>query len=177
MSSAFGTFAIVWWEGEMGPRVSRILLPDEQKSVECIIQTAFADSSELSCPAISEIGERIQRFFQGEVVDFRLDIVALERCSTFQKKVLLKVHYIPRGQVSTYGNIARDLGVLGGARAVGGALAHNPFPIIIPCHRVIGSDGRLGGFQSGLRMKQDFLKLEGVKFSRTGKILQNGVYF
>ena len=177
LSSAFGTFAIVWRESETGPMVNRIFLPDEQSSVENIIQTAFANSSKLSCPAISELGERIQSFLRGEAIDFGLDVIALERCSAFQKQVLLSVYDIPRGKVSTYGNIARDLGVPGGARAVGGALSHNPFPIIIPCHRVIGSDGGPGGFQGGLIMKQAFFKLEGIEFSRTGKVLPNKIHF
>ena len=174
--SALGTFAIVWQETEKGPKAYQILLPHEQSSVEYLVQIAFANSSRLSCPTIAELGERIQSFLAGEAVDFGLDVIALEKCSEFQKRVLLAVHKIPRGWVSTYGRIARTLEVLGGARAVGRALSDNPFPIIIPCHRVIRSNGELGGFRGGLRMKQTLLELEGIEFSRSAKVLTSRIH-
>jgi methylated-DNA-[protein]-cysteine S-methyltransferase len=177
LPSAFGTFAIVWQDTEKGPRVYRVLLPDEQSSVENIVRIAFASSSHLSCPAIAELGERIQSFLEGEAIDFGLDVMALERCSEFQRRVLLAVHKIPRGWVSTYGRIATSLEVSGGARAVGGALAHNPFPLIIPCHRAIRSNAELGGFGGGLRMKQTLLELEGIEFSQTGRVLTNRIHY
>jgi methylated-DNA-[protein]-cysteine S-methyltransferase len=175
--SAVGTFAIVWQETDRGPRVCQIFLPDEQTSVENLVQLAFADSSHLSCPTIAELGERIQSFLAGEAVDFGLDVVALENCSEFQKRVLLAVYEISRGWVSTYGRIAKSLGVPGGARAVGKALSCNPFPIIIPCHRIIWSNGELGGFGGGLRMKQALLELEGIEFSQRGNVLANRIHY
>ena len=177
LSSAFGTFGIVWQETEKGPKAYRILLPDDRSSVENIVQTAFADSSHLSCPTITELGERIQSFLAGEAVDFGLDVIALEKCSEFQKRVLLAVHKIPWGWVSTYGRIASSLQVDGAARAVGSALSLNPFPIVIPCHRIIKSNGELGGFRGGLRMKQTLLELEGIEFSRSAKVLTNRIHY
>ena len=177
LSYVFGMFAIVWQDTHRGPRVCRIFLPEEQTSVEDLVQVAFANSSRLSCPAINELGERIQSFLEGEAVDFGLDVIALEKCSEFQGKVLLAVHKIPRGWVSTYGRIARSLQVPGGARAVGRALSCNPFPIIIPCHRVIKSNGELGGFGGGLKMKQTLLELEGIEFSRRGNVLANRIHY
>jgi len=177
LSSAFGTFAIVWQEIDRGPRVCRIFLPEEQTSVENLVQTDFADSSRLSCPTITELGERIQSFLEGGAVDFGLDVIALEGYSEFQQRVLLAVHKIPRGWLSTYGRIAGSLQVPGGARAVGRALSLNPFPIIIPCHRVISSNCELGGFGGGLRMKRALLELEGIEFSQTGTVLANRVYY
>jgi methylated-DNA-[protein]-cysteine S-methyltransferase len=177
LSSAFGTFAIVWQETDRGPRVCRIFLPEEQASVENLVQTDFADSSRLSCPTITELGERIQSFLEGEAVDFELGVIALENCSEFQGRVLLAVHGILRGWVSTYGNIARSLQVPGGARAVGRALSLNPFPIIIPCHRIIKSNGELGGFRGGLRMKKILLELEGIEFSQTGNVFANRIHY
>jgi methylated-DNA-[protein]-cysteine S-methyltransferase len=113
----------------------------------------------------------MERFLEGEAVAFDLGIVALEQCSEFQARVLQAEYGIPRGWVSTYGRIAAHLGIPRGARAVGGALARNPFPIIIPCHRAVRSDGRLGGFQGGLEMKRALLELEGVEISWTGRVL------
>ncbi len=174
--SAFGTLGIVWRETEEGPKVSRVLLPNEQTPAQDVVWMAFPDASPLSCPAIAELGEHIQRFLEGDAVVFGLDLMALERCSEFQRSVLLAEHRIPRGWVSTYGRIARSLGVPGGARAVGGALARNPFPIIIPCHRAIRSDGQLGGFQGGLEMKRSLLELEGVEISQMGKVLMDRLF-
>jgi methylated-DNA-[protein]-cysteine S-methyltransferase len=91
--------------------------------------------------------------------------------------VLLAEYEIPRSWVSTYGRIARSLGIPDGARAVGGALSRNPFPIIIPCHRAIRSNGELGGFQGGLRMKRALLELEGIGFSAEGKVLTERIYY
>jgi methylated-DNA-[protein]-cysteine S-methyltransferase len=177
LESAFGTLSIVWQETERGPEVQRLFLPTEGTSVEKIVRITFADASPLSCTVITELGERIQGFLQGDAVDFELDIIALERCYEFQKRVLLAEYGIPRGWVSTYGRIARSLGTPAGARAVGRALSRNLFPIIIPCHRAILSTGELGGFQGGQDMKQALLKLEGLEFSQAGKVLTNRIYY
>ena len=177
LPSAFGTLSIVWQGTETGARVCRVFLPDERVPAENLVQMHFAGASPLSCPVIAELGERVQSFLEGEAVGFGLDIVALERCSEFQRRVLLAEHEIPRGWVSTYGRIAKSLGVPGGARAVGRALARSPFPIIIPCHRAISSDGQLGGFQGGLRMKRALLEYEGIEFSQGGRVLTARIYY
>jgi methylated-DNA-[protein]-cysteine S-methyltransferase len=177
LPSAFGTFSIVWQETDKRPKVHRVFLPDEGIPAENLVQMTFVDVSPLSCPAIAELGGRIQSFLEGEAVDFELEIIALERCSEFQQRVLAAEYRIPRGWVSTYGRIARSLGIPGGARAVGRALSRNPFPIIIPCHRAIRSNGELGGFQSGQKMKRALLELEGIQFSPSGKVLMDRVYY
>jgi len=175
--SVFGTLSVVWRETEKGPKVSRVFLPNEQTPAQDVARMTFPDASLLSCPAVAALGERIQRFLEGDAVGFGLSLIVLERCSEFQRRVLLAEHKIPRGWVSTYGRIARSLGVPGGARAVGSALSRNPFPIIIPCHRAIRSDGQLGGFQGGLKMKRSLLELEGVKVAQTGKALTDRFYY
>jgi methylated-DNA-[protein]-cysteine S-methyltransferase len=157
--------------------VYRIFLPNERAPVRDAIRAASRDVSSSACPAIVVLGERMQRFLDGETVDFELDLVALEVCSEFQRGVLVAEHKIPRGWVSTYGRLARHLGTPGGARAVGNALARNPFPIIIPCHRAIRADGQLGGFRGGIRMKQALLELEGVAVSQAGRALTDRFYY
>ena len=89
----------------------------------------------MACQIIENIGKRIQNFLSGKRIEFELNNIALEACTTFQKMVLLAEYKIPRGWVSTYGRIAHFLGIPAGARAVGRALSTNPFPILIPCHR------------------------------------------
>ena len=177
LPSAFGTLGIVWQETDKGPKVRRVFLPNERTAVENLVQNTSVGASFLSCPAIAKLGERIQRFLEGEAVDFELEMIALQRCSEFQRRVLVAEHGIPRGWVSTYGRIAGSLGIPGGARAVGGAPSRNPFPIIIPCHRAIRSNGELGGFQGGQGMKRALLELEGVGFSQSGKVLTNRIHY
>lgn len=83
--------------------------------------------------------------------------------SAAQAEILHRVYAIPYGQKRTYGSIAHELGKPGAARAVGRANATNPMPIVIPCHRVLGSDGKLHGFSApgGLETKAWLLRLEG----------------
>jgi methylated-DNA-[protein]-cysteine S-methyltransferase len=175
--SDFGTLSIVWQGAEAGPSVLRVFLPSERTPAQDLLHTTFPDARPRSCPAVAELGQRVQHFLEGDTVDFDLSLLALERCSPFQRKVLLAEHGIPRGWVSTYGRIARQVGVPGGARAVGGALSRNPYPIVVPCHRAIRSDGQLGGFQGGRRMKRALLELEGVQFGPTGKVLTDRFYY
>ena len=177
LPSPLCALGMVWQETPAGPKVCRVALPDEYAPAEDAIQRTFVDAVQQSCPPITELGDRIQSFLKGEAIALGLDIVALEGRSEFQRGVLMAEHGIPRGWVSTYGRIARHLGVPGGARAVGRALATNPFPIIIPCHRAILSNGGLGGFQGGQKMKRALLKMEGIEVSHAGKVLTNRIYY
>jgi methylated-DNA-[protein]-cysteine S-methyltransferase len=177
LTSAFGTLGVVWQKDGMGPRVHRVYLPKEDISTQRRVLAAFAGAGLGSCTTIEALGSRMTRFLEGEAVDFPLDLIALERCSAFQRNVLLAEHKVPRGYVSTYGRIAKTLGIPGGARAVGNALSRNPFPILIPCHRAVKSSGELGGFQGGLQMKRKLLELEGIKFSQTGRVCEAKIYF
>ena len=174
--SPFGQLAICWQETAAGPRVQHVLLPRAGTQTADLAQ-ASGGGGPGSVPAISELGERMAAFLSGEDVHLRLDLLALERCSAFQQRVLRAEYAIPRGRVSTYGRIARYLSLPGGARAVGMALARNPFPIVIPCHRAIAADGRIGGYQGGLAMKQALLEMEGVRFSPQGRVLVGHYYY
>lgn len=82
--------------------------------------------------------------------------------SDFQKEVWEAVSHIPYGQTASYGEIAHLIGKPKASRAVGAANGANPIPIVIPCHRVIGSDGSLTGYGGGLALKSRFLALEGI---------------
>ncbi|MEA3279030.1 MAG: methylated-DNA--[protein]-cysteine S-methyltransferase [Thermodesulfobacteriota bacterium] len=174
---AFGKFGIVWQETIDGPKVYRIFLSDKRKHLEKLVHSNFADISLRSCSFIKVLGRQINKFLGGEPVAFKLEAVALEECSEFQKKVLSACFNIPRGWISTYGRIAESLGIPGGARAVGSALSHNPFPLIIPCHRVVRSDGRPGGFRSGPEMKRFLLESEKIRFAKNGNVLTDRIYY
>lgn len=83
----------------------------------------------------------------------------------FHRRVWDRLGAIPYGETTTYGEIARELGDPGLARAVGGAVGHNPLSVVVPCHRVLGRDGRLTGYAGGLERKQFLLRLEGAPFA------------
>jgi methylated-DNA-[protein]-cysteine S-methyltransferase len=83
-------------------------------------------------------------------------------------ELLLK---IPAGKLSTYGDLAKALGKPSASRAIGRILAKNPNPIVVPCHRVVMSDGKLGGYAYGITRKRELLEKEGISF--TDKIISN----
>ncbi|MFC1915033.1 methylated-DNA--[protein]-cysteine S-methyltransferase [Chloroflexota bacterium] len=107
----------------------------------------------------TDLMQRLRAYFAGEQADFP-DELALSRATTFQRKVWEITRLIPYGETRTYGWVAERIGKPKAARAVGQALSRNPLPVIVPCHRVIASDGKLGGFTGGLDMKQALLALE-----------------
>jgi methylated-DNA-[protein]-cysteine S-methyltransferase len=88
----------------------------------------------------------------------------------FEKKVYLKLKKVLCGKVTTYGYLAKAVGKPGSARAVGNALNKNPYAPIVPCHRVVKSDGRVGGFAHGLKKKVEMLEKEGINI-KNGKIV------
>ena len=89
--------------------------------------------------------------------------------SQFQRRVYRALKRIPRGKVITYKGLAKRIGTAS-ARAVGNALAGNPFPLIIPCHRVVNSSRKIGRFKLGRNLKKKLLKLEGVTFDKDERI-------
>jgi methylated-DNA-[protein]-cysteine S-methyltransferase len=114
---------------------------------------------------VGEALRQLEEYFRGERTRFSLK-VNLSAETEFRRRVLSEALRIPFGRIASYGEIARRLGKGKGARAVGQALAHNPVPIVVPCHRVLGSQGALTGYSGadGVRSKARLLKLEGVIF-------------
>ena len=107
--------------------------------------------------------------------DLNLDLAG---CSDFQIAVFKALRGIPYGSLESYGELAREFGGSEHARAVGRAVGSNPIPVIIPCHRVVRNDGRLGGFSGGLERKAALLRLEGIDVeagSSSGRIIPGGL--
>lgn len=175
--SIFGAFSILWREFLGKSKIFRIILSENIDSASELIQNNFTTASQSSNPTILHLTNLMQSFLSGQLVKFDLNLLAFETCSTFQQRVLLAENNIPSGWVSTYGRIGKYIGVSKGARAVGNALAGNPFPIIIPCHRAIRSDLTLGGYQGGVEMKRALLEFEGIKISKTGKVMTPRYYY
>ncbi len=102
----------------------------------------------------------------------------LARLTPFQRAVLAKAQRIPRGEVRSYAWIAREVGQPGAVRAVGTALARNPLPLVIPCHRVIRADGELGNYSGGGDLKKDrILRYEGVDLDQLQAMARAGLRF
>ncbi|MFB0564721.1 MAG: methylated-DNA--[protein]-cysteine S-methyltransferase [Candidatus Aminicenantaceae bacterium] len=108
--------------------------------------------------------ELFERYFKGENEDFTSLLIDFISGTSYQKKVWLETRKITFGETRSYKFLAQQLNHKG-YRSVGQALAQNPLIIVIPCHRVIKSDGTLGGFSAGLKIKKYLLQLEGIEKS------------
>jgi methylated-DNA-[protein]-cysteine S-methyltransferase len=175
LPSRFDEISIVFFDTVSGSSVRRIFLSRENVSASDLASAAFPGISPGSNSQIKRLGDEINVMLAGGIPDFDIRIIDFSECSTFQRKVLMEERKIPRGEVRSYGWLARRIGKPGAARAVGNALSTNPFPLVIPCHRAIRSDGMIGGFQGGPAMKRDLLEMEGIPFNPSDS-LQNELH-
>lgn len=167
----FGPVVLFWAEIEGQPKVFRVLLGRTGGPTEPAAASPYPEAKPGSCAAIDDLARAIRTFLSGEDVTFPLALAALGTRPAFQQAVLRAEHAIPRGRVSTYGLLAARLGKPKAVRAVGQALATNPFPIIVPCHRAVRSSGELGGYQGGPAMKRALLEREGIAFDAAGRVV------
>ena len=118
-------------------------------------------------PLLQRAVDQFKRYFAGsqEGFDLPLDLLG----TPFQRDVWLALLRIPPGTTQTYGAIARAVGTPEAARAVGAAVGKNPLGVIVPCHRVIGSNGALTGYAAGLERKTALLELEGARVMKTAQ--------
>jgi len=172
IKTVLGEIAIIW-ESAPNFKLKRILLPNycEKFNIQ------YPEITPLTSKVIDDLAEDISKFLAGEDKHFDISILDFNSCSSFQGKVLRANYGIPRGRVSTYGRITKYIGNIGAARAVGRALSTNPFPIVIPCHRVIRTNGELGGYGGGVELKKRLLKMEGIWFTASGRILLDKVHY
>jgi methylated-DNA-[protein]-cysteine S-methyltransferase len=116
--------------------------------------------SEPNHPVLSATVQQLEEYFAGRRRDFALPLDA--QGTDFQRRVWRGLRDIPFGRTSTYGDLARLLDSPGGSRAVGAANGRNPLSIVVPCHRVVGGNGKLTGYAGGLTAKEWLLRHEGV---------------
>ena len=109
-------------------------------------------------PLLAKACQQLPEYLAGQRRQF--DLPLAPQGTPFQQQVWRELQTIPYGQTTTYGELAKRLGGVGKARAVGGAAHMNPLAIVIPCHRLIGAGGKLTGFSAGLALKQALLDLE-----------------
>ncbi|MCC6485853.1 MAG: methylated-DNA--[protein]-cysteine S-methyltransferase [Armatimonadetes bacterium] len=145
-------------------RAVRIYLPaepEERLFARLVSELATSDVVE-GGPVCDAMAEELTRYFNGEKVAFSSPL-NLDNLTAFQRRVATATAEIPYGSVDTYGHLAQKAGSPLAFRAVGQVMAKNNLPIVIPCHRVMGHSGGLGGFACGLEWKVRLLELEGYE--------------
>jgi methylated-DNA-[protein]-cysteine S-methyltransferase len=110
---------------------------------------------------VDRVIRELDEYFAGKRQEFDLE-TDLSPVPDFQRLALRELARVPFGEVTTYGALAAKIGKPGAARAIGGAMNRNPIPIVLPCHRVVGSNGKLVGYAGGLDRKEQLLRLEGA---------------
>ena len=161
--TAIGWCALVWGqEGIVG-----LLLPEEnEEALRARLRRDYPAARPAAPPLdVDAAVAGIRALLAGEARDLAAVTLDMSRIPVFDQRVYLETRAIPPGETLTYGEIADRLGDRGLSRAVGQALGRNPFPIVVPCHRVIAAEGRPGGFSApgGVRTKQRLLEIEGAR--------------
>jgi methylated-DNA-[protein]-cysteine S-methyltransferase len=160
--TAIGPCGIAW-----GPRgVTGVQLPGSsaEKTRMRLLRRCPGAEEALPPPEIGRVIDRIIALLRGEPIDLSAVPLDLDRVSPFERQVYEIAREIQPGSTLTYGEIARRLGDPLLARDVGQAMGHNPFPIIVPCHRVLAAGGKPGGFSApgGVDTKLRMLQIEGA---------------
>lgn len=161
--TSFGICGVAWTHAG----ITAFCLPEASKrQMQMQLKKITGNSkSSTALPSwIKQLIQKVKAHINSNLQDFS-DIPAnLKGCTDFQLSVYYTAQKIPAGKVTTYKELAKAIGKPKAARAVGNALGKNPIPLIIPCHRIIASSGKLGGFLAygGLRMKKALLASEGV---------------
>ncbi|MEM2924496.1 MAG: methylated-DNA--[protein]-cysteine S-methyltransferase [Methanocellales archaeon] len=127
-----------------------------------IIKRLMFSRAPMGKEAKSRVIEDLRRYLNGEAIDFSKYNISLSSFTQFERAVLLETRKIPFGVTICYSELAKLVGT-SAVRAVGNALAKNPVPLLIPCHRVIRKNGSLGGYTAGVNVKQKLLEIEGIR--------------
>ncbi len=160
--TAIGRCAIVWGaDGVVGMQLPE---SDDARSLKRLARR-FPAASEATPPTeIQRVIAEVVALLSGQRGELSSVALDMSSVATFEKTVYAIARKIPPGETLTYGDIAERLGDKALARDVGQAMGKNPFPIIVPCHRVVAANGKLGGFSApgGARTKQRMLEIEGA---------------
>jgi methylated-DNA-[protein]-cysteine S-methyltransferase len=161
-ATAVGCCAVAWGQGGI---VGTWLPGADAAATRRAVLRRHPDAQEATPPPpIADAIDRITQLLAGDEVDLshvRLDMTGVPE---FQQQVYDVIRALPRGVTMTYGEIAAKVGASGAAQAVGQAMGHNPFPIVVPCHRVLAAGGANGGFSApgGVETKLKLLAIEGA---------------
>ncbi len=130
-----------------------------------LVSLHFVDESDAPADDPSGILDAVRRYFNGDLAALDDVPVRFEKGTPFQQEVWAELRAIPVGETISYAELARRVGRPTGFRAVGSANGQNPVGVVVPCHRVIASDGSLGGYAGGLDRKRWLLSHEGVELA------------
>ncbi|HEX8229341.1 MAG TPA: methylated-DNA--[protein]-cysteine S-methyltransferase [Chloroflexia bacterium] len=142
--------------------LSRLIFPGEDfaQCEDWVTRWAPAAARSGDRAGLQHLGEQLTAYFEGTLREFTVPLDL--RGTPFQLRVWAALQEVAYGELRTYGQVASGMGATQAVRAVGAANGANPVPIIVPCHRIIGSNGRLVGYGGGLDLKRRLLELEGV---------------
>ena len=163
MDSSIGPLGII----ETESHISHIFFKDREKFLDFLRKNDQDQIIEEETNLIKETKKQLEEYFKGDRMDFNLPLKTTG--TAFQKAAWQALIEIPYGEVRSYKQQAEKVGSPKAFRAVGGANNKNPIAIVIPCHRVIGSDGKLVGFGGGLDIKEALLELERKVLEKAGK--------
>ncbi len=161
---------LVWQFVCARPQVEYIYLPCPIEPLKDKIIKDFPEVKKEARRIPGDIAQQIAQLYSGSKINFDHSLLNFAKLTKFSALVLKQTGKIPQGKVDTYSGLAAKIGSPGAARAVGTVLANNPFPIAIPCHRVVRSDGSLGGFGGGILMKKELLNKEGVMLDKKNRV-------
>jgi methylated-DNA-[protein]-cysteine S-methyltransferase len=134
--------------------------PEPERELESLGR-AFGARVLRSPGPLDPVRRQLEEYFEGRRRSFDLE-TDVARLAPFNRRVLEELAQVPYGTLTTYGKLAAEAGNPRAARAVGAVMNRNPIPIVLPCHRVVGSTGSLVGYAGGLERKEALLKLEGA---------------
>ncbi len=134
--------------------------PDPEQHLD-LLARAFGPRVLRSAAPVDAARCQLDEYFEGRRNTFDLD-VDIRAAAPFAQRVLSELALVPYGETTTYGALAHRVGAPRAARAVGTVMNRNTLPIVLPCHRVVGSNGSLTGYAGGLHVKERLLRLEGV---------------
>ena len=161
--TAIGRCGVAWSErGVVGVQLPEV---DDRRTAARLLANIPGVARESSPPAaVRAAVAGIVALLSGEAIDLSFVVLDTDRVPIFDRRVYEAARLIPPGATRTYGEVAHLAGARREARAVGQALGRNPFAIVVPCHRVVAADGRLGGFSAhgGAETKRRLLAIEGV---------------
>ena len=146
--------------------ICRITFLQEEQEFLKELHQSFGEDYRQDTYRFTELEEKLSLYFEGKTTDFNVTLDV--RGTDFQRQVWLEIKRIRFGELRTYKDLAEAIGKPKAYRAVGNAVGSNPVPLIIPCHRVIRSDGSMGGFEYGIPLKLKLLKMEGVSLVNDG---------
>lgn len=170
-ATAIGDCGLAW----QGDALTNVLLPAEDGAATRSLLRHLSGAEAAAEPwplFVQRAVAAMQALVRGEAVPLNDVPLAWGRVGTFERRVYEITQRLAPGETSTYGDVARELGDAGAARAVGVALGRNPWPLVVPCHRVLAAGGKLGGFSApgGVATKERLLAIEAPHARREGEL-------